>query len=347
MKYFRLQHILLSILILLFYQEASSQGMGSSNNPAYKEYYDSLKQMEYPYLFPLLGKKAYKRGYDLPYAWGVSGIYFSQRQEILIDHTLIGFNGSEMVDVSNIINFGPTIATTNAYTVRPDVWVLPFLNLYGVLGGGTSETDVTLLEPISLETKQQFGVSSFGLGATLAGAIGPIFLVWDNNYNFADVEVVVEPVPAFNSSFRLGHNLRNPTKPDRMLSVWVGTFYQVIQNDTEGSIPLQDIFPNIGSGNALDHLNEWAATLPPAQRVVVNQIINKLEDIAAGLDPADAVVDYKLDKRVAAPFNIILGAQYQFNKNWMLRTELGVFGKRSQFLLNLNYRFEGIFKTKK
>ncbi len=31
--------------------------------------------------------------------------------------------------------------------------------------------------------------------------------------------------------------------------------------------------------------------------------------------------------------------QYQFNKNWMLRSELGVFGKRSQFLLNLNYRF--------
>jgi len=221
--------------------------------------------------------------------------------------------------------------------------VLPFLNLYGVLGGGTSETDVTLLEPISLETKQQFGVSSFGLGATLAGAIGPIFLVWDNNYNFADVEVVVEPVPAFNSSFRVGHNLRNPTKPDRMLSVWVGAFYQIIQNDTEGSIPLSDVFPNMGDGSVIDRLNDWAATLPPAQRVIANQIIDRLES----LDPADAVIDYKLDKRVAAPFNIILGAQYQFNKNWMLRTELGVFGKRSQFLLNLNYRFEGVFKTKK
>jgi len=343
MKYVKLQHIFLSFLILLFYQEASSQGMGGSNNPAYKDYYDSLKQMDYPYLFPLLGKKAYKRGYDLPYAWGVSGIYFTQRQEILIDRTLIGFNGSEMVDVSNIINFGPTIATTNAYTVRPDVWVLPFLNLYGILGGGTTETDVTLLDPISLQTNQQFGVSSFGLGATLAGAVGPIFLVWDNNYNFADVEVVVEPVPAFNSSFRVGHNLRNPTKPDRMLSVWVGAFYQIIQNDTEGSIPLSDVFPNMGDGSVIDRLNDWAATLPPAQRVIANQIIDRLES----LDPADAVIDYKLDKRVAAPFNLILGAQYQFNKNWMLRTELGVFGKRSQFLLNLNYRFEGVFKTKK
>ncbi|MEK6479162.1 hypothetical protein WJR50_16570 [Catalinimonas sp. 4WD22] len=346
MKYFSninlvLPRLLLCLLALAIAQTASAQGMGASDNPAYKDYYDSLKQMDYPYTFPLLGKQAYKRGYDLPYAWGISGIYFTQQQQILIDRTLIGFNGSEMVDVSSVIEFGPTIATTNAYTIRPDVWIFPFLNIYGILGGGTTETDVTLLEPFSLETDQHFSVSSFGLGATLAGALGPFFLVWDNNYNFADVEVVVEPVPAFNSSFRIGHNLRDPTHPDKMLAVWVGVFYQVIQNDTEGSIPLQSIFPNIGSGNTIDRLNEWAETLPPAQRVVVNQIINRLEDMAESRDPGEAVIDYKLDKRVAAPFNIILGAQYQFNKKWMLRSELGVFGKRSQFLLNLNYRFQG------
>ena len=94
----------------------------------------------------------------------------------------------------------------------------------------------------------------------------------------------------------------------------------------------------------IDRLNEWAETLPPAQRLIAMQIIDKLEEIGAGLNPEDTVIDYKLDKRVAAPFNLIFGAQYQFNKRWMLRTELGVFGKRSQFLLNLNYRFQGFKK---
>jgi hypothetical protein len=303
--------------------------------------------MDYAYTFPLLGKQAYKRGYDLPLAWGASLIYFTQTQEININQTSVGFNGSEMVDVSNFINFAPTIAITNAYTFRPDLWVLPFFNVYGIIGGGTTETQVNLNEPVSFETDQKFSVSTFGIGTTIAGAVGPIFLVWDNNYNFADVEVVVEPVPAFNSSVRVGHTILDASNPGRSLSAWVGVFYQVIQNDTEGSIGINEIFPGFGDGAFIGRLEEWAATLPPAQRVVMNQIIDKLEDMSNGIDPGDATINYKLDKEVAAPFNIILGAQYQFNKNYMLRSELGVFGKRSQFLLNLNYRFAGFGKKNK
>jgi len=337
----------LGFLFILFFtlslvsEKTYAQGIGKSDNPAYKKYYDSLKKMDYPYMFPLLGKKAYKKGYDLPFAWGISGIYFTQRQEININRTLIGVNGSGKADLSSFINFGPTIATTNAYTVRPDLWILPFLNIYGILGGGTTETEVNLLAPIGLQTTQRFAVSSFGLGATLAGAVGPIWLAWDNNYNFADIDVIVEPVPAFNSSFRVGHTLMNPSKATNSLSVWVGVFYQSIQNDTKGSIPLQDIFPNVGDGAVVGNLRDWAETLPPAQRIVVNQIISKLEEAGNGADISKSTIDYELEKEVAAPFNMILGAQYQFNKHWILRTELGVFGKRSQFLLNLNYRFQG------
>ncbi|ETN94195.1 hypothetical protein [Zhouia amylolytica] len=337
-----LKNILLIICCwLLSLNIAEAQGYGKSDNPAYKAYYDSIQQMEYDYTFPILGKQAYKRGYDIPFPWGVSAIYFTQKQEINITQTAIGFNGSNKVDISNFINFGPTIATTNAYTVRPDLWIFPFLNIYGILGGGTTETEVTLLDPISLQTDQHFGAKSFGLGATLAGAVGPIWIAWDNNYNFVDVDVIVEPVPAFNSSLRIGHSFMDPIKPTRSLSVWSGVFYQSLQSDTEGSIAIQNIFPNIGDGNIIEDMYRWAETLPPAQKFVVNKIINKMEDIANGIDPGNANIDYKLEKEVAAPFNLILGAQYQFNKHWQLRSELGVFGKRSQFLLNLNYRFQG------
>lgn len=329
---------------LCLIEKTNAQGAQKIFNPVHNAYFDSIKQMDYPYVFPILGKGAAKRGYDLPYAYGISGIYFTQRQEILITRTLIGFNGSEKVDVSSLIKFGPTIATTNAYTVRPDIWVLPFLNLYGILGGGTTQTDVTLLSPVGFETSQRFSVSSFGLGATLTGAFGPIWVAWDNNYNFADVEVVVEPVPAFNSSFRIGHSIPSLKNPEQNFSIWIGSFYQSIQNDTQGSITISDVFPGFGQGNVIDILDEWADGLPPAQRVVVKQIIRKLEDAAAGIDPGNSSIDYKIDKKVAAPFNLIFGSQFQYNKNWMFRTELGVFGKRSQFLLNLNYRFAGVFK---
>ncbi|MBN3581485.1 hypothetical protein JYB64_03735 [Algoriphagus aestuarii] len=324
-----------------------AQGAQKIFNERHDAYFDSIKNMDYPYVFPILGKKAAKRGYDLPYAWGVSGIYFTQKQEININSTSIGFNSSEMVDVSSLIKFGPTIATTNAYTVRPDFWILPFLNLYGILGGGTTQTDVTLLSPVGFETSQRFSVDSYGLGATLTGAFGPIWVAWDNNYNFADVEVVVEPVPAFNSSLRLGHAFPDYKDPEKTLSIWVGVFYQVIQNDTQGSVSVAEIFPGFGEGNFIDALNDWADGLPPAQKVIAKQIIGKLEDVSNGIDGSTSMIDYKLEKEVAAPFNLILGAQYQFNKNWMLRSELGVFGKRSQFLLNLNYRFPGFKFSKK
>jgi hypothetical protein len=300
--------------------------------------------MDYPYTLPFLGKGAYKRGYDLPHAYGLSVIYFTQTQEIDITSTQIGINGGPQADFGNFIEFGPTIATTNAVTFRPDIWVLPFLNLYGIVGGGTTSTNVTLLKPLGFQTEQRFTVDSYGLGATLTGALGPVWIAWDNNYNFADVSVVVEPVPAFNSSLRIGHQIPMYNRPQQNLSVWVGTFYQNIQNDTRGSIGFSEVFPSIEEGFIIDGLNNWAETLPPAQKVIAKQIIKNLEDAAAGVDISDTIIDYTLQKEVSAPFNLILGAQFQFNKDWMLRSEMGVFGKRSQFLLNLNWRFPGFKK---
>ena len=93
--------------------------------------------------------------------------------------------------------------------------------------------------------------------------MGPIWIAWDNNYNFADVEVVVEPVPAFNSGLRIGHAMSFSEHPQKSLSVWAGVFYQIIQNDTEGSIPLEDIFPGLGSGFVIEQLRDWSETLPP------------------------------------------------------------------------------------
>jgi hypothetical protein len=342
------RRIRITILLLIISFSASkvvAQGAQKVFNDYHDQYFDSLKKMDYPYVFPILGKGAYSRGYDLPHAYGLSVIYFTQTQEINITETKIGINGSPQADFSQLIQFGPTIATTNAVSFRPDMWVFPFLNVYGIIGGGTTSTNVTLLQPFGFETSQKFTVDSYGIGATLTGAVGPIWIAWDNNYNFADVSVVVEPVPAFNSSLRIGHQIPDYNHPQRNFSIWIGTFYQNIQNDTRGSIGISEVFPSITEGFVIDGLNAWAETLPPAQRVIAKQIIDKLDEASQGIDVTDTIIDYTLQKEVAAPFNLLFGAQYQHDKNWMLRTEVGVFGKRSQFLLNLNYRFPGFKKN--
>lgn len=44
-------------------------------------------------------------------------------------------------------------------------------------------------------------------------------------------------------------------------------------------------------------------------------------------------------KRQANMWNFIVGTQYQINKNWMIRAELGTLGSRNQFIGGLQYRF--------
>ena len=54
----------------------------------------------------------------------------------------------------------------------------------------------------------------------------------------------------------------------------------------------------------------------------------------------EAVIRYGMDKQVKEMWNMVAGAQFQLNKNWMLRSEVGIVGDRKQFLVSLNYRFK-------
>src|SRR5436190_15254763 len=91
---------------------------------------DSLKKSEYPYSLPILGAKATKAGYDLPYSAGFSAQYFTQKSNLIIDNLNVGFNNGPMVNLDGIVRFDKAEATASAFTVRPDIWLFPFLNIY-------------------------------------------------------------------------------------------------------------------------------------------------------------------------------------------------------------------------
>lgn len=56
-------------------------------------------------------------------------------------------------------------------------------------------------------------------------------------------------------------------------------------------------------------------------------------------DDKNATVQYSLDKRLKNLWNFLIGSQYQFNKNWMLRCEVGLLGTRTPVITGLQYRF--------
>ena len=59
----------------------------------------------------------------------------------------LGINDQGLQDVSDFIDVGHSTIATNTLQFRPDLWVLPFLNVYGLFGVGTNVVDVTVGKP--------------------------------------------------------------------------------------------------------------------------------------------------------------------------------------------------------
>jgi hypothetical protein len=338
-------------LILLFLIVSSTASLAQysefTKNPFHERYHDSLKKMNYPYTFPIWGKKGYKKGFDIPYPWGIGANYFWAKQEVKIDNIAVGFNGKPPVDLSDVIQFGKVEATANVYTIRPDLFVLPFLSVYGVFGYGNSNIQVPVMEPVAFTTSPTSKATSAGIGFTVAGGFQGLVLIFDNSFNWLNTDKLTDLVPAYNATLRIAHQFVSYVRADRNITIWVGPCYQKIKADTKGEIKINEIFPGIDDSRKQeikDRLNDWYSTLSPPQQVVAGEILTKLQDYFEGRDPGNGVISYQLDKKIAGPWNLVFGAQFQLNKNWMWRVEMGAFGKRSQALLSFNYRFQTLRK---
>src|ERR1700741_2599539 len=134
---------------------------------------DSLKKSEYPYSLPILGAKATKAGYNLPYSAGVSAQYFWQESDLIIDNLNVGFNNGPMYNLDEIVRINKARATASATTIRPDIWLFPFLNIYAILGKAKASTEVgfgvwvpdstnTSHEIVSASTLIEFNTSTYG-----------------------------------------------------------------------------------------------------------------------------------------------------------------------------------------
>ncbi|MCK7497199.1 MAG: hypothetical protein MZW92_45000 [Comamonadaceae bacterium] len=83
-----------------------------------------------------------KRGYDLPYSAGVSINYLYQKSDIIIEDLFVGFNNGPMYDLEEIVRFNSAISTASALNVRPDIWLLPFLNVYCIFTQAATSTEI-------------------------------------------------------------------------------------------------------------------------------------------------------------------------------------------------------------
>lgn len=355
---------------LLNAQVYSNKEVGKRN----QELADSLKKTEYPYLLPIWGQKVTAKGFNLPYSAGLSVQYIWQESDLIIDNLEVGFNNGEMHNLDQIVKFDNATSIAQGVNIRPDVWLFPFLNVYGVfaLSSPTTKVDYGIYVPdssgswnqiLSLSSEAKFNATSFGFGLTPTIGVGGGFMAFDMNFTWSDIEALDKPAFAFIFGPRFGKTFKLK-KPEQAISAWVGGFRLSLNSGTSGSLNLNEVLPVDELGSQLDdayakvdesqqQLDAWWNGLSSSEQSnPINQA--KYETKSKALDTAgqlldgvseaftniaESTVQYSLDKKPKNMWNMVAGTQFQINKHFMIRAEAGFLGTRTQFIGGLQYRF--------
>jgi len=335
------------IMMLSIYNESSdAQYTSRKISKKQQAYTDSLKQVEYNYIFPILGQQAYSRGFDIPYPAGLMANYIWMKQGIVIENFQMGIQSGN-VDLPmapiDFIDFGYNTNTSYAVNFRPDIWILPFLNVYGLFGYGSSTTEVSLTAPVDLKSVVSQNMSTTGFGVMGAFGLGPLFMSVDANWTWTKPELLKDPVLVKVLGVRLGKSFVFKNHPDRNIAVWVGGMRARMNSATVGSVRMADAIPQETWDRVdeiVDDYNTWYDGLDPIKQGIVDN--SAFPAFIDALDSRDGstIIDYGMDKRPVAEWNMVIGGQFQLNKSWMLRSEVGIVGDRKSFLASINYRFK-------
>jgi hypothetical protein len=371
-----MKKLLLSCLLFmvipftLHAQVYSNKEVGKKNAEAI----DSLKNSEYPYSLPIWGAKATKAGFNLPYSAGLSVQYIWQKSDLVIDNLQVGFNNGPLYNLDEIVRFKNARSEAQGVNFRPDVWLFPFLNVYGILAKSSPSTtidagvyvpdaDGNWSEVVALNTKADFQATSFGFGFTPTIGVAGGFMALDVNFTWNDIAELDKPAFAFIFGPRFGKTFKLK-KPGSAIAVWVGGFRLKLNSGTTGSLNFDDLFDTDGLQTKVDNglqavddkqvaVDSWWNGLSAidqnkpgniAKYETANRALERAGTFLNSMDEAmndeqSASVQYSLDKRPKDMWNFVVGTQYQFNKHWMLRAEVGMLGSRQQFIGGLQYRF--------
>lgn len=321
----------------LIFQAWAATDSGSTLTPLY-DYQDDGQATPVPVkpaakpaashsVLPFLGDEARKRGYDLPEPFGVNINYMNIRQNINVDS--INFNGLSLgghsLDNAFKIKVGNTRESSKTETLKLDAWLLPFMNIYGLVGytDGHSISQIGVgvkgarkyhypANLQNLDFKLDFKGTTYGIGTTLVGGVGNWFTAVDANYTQTQFDILDGSIDAFTVSPRVGYRFATPGVdtlhlPSGKLNVWGGSMYQDVQQEFKGS---------------LNDLSMPSATL---QRMV--DLANK-----------DGNGRFDVKQHLQSPWNVLVGAQYELTRNFNITSEIG-FAERNSFFVAGEYRF--------
>ena len=273
-------------------------------------------------VFPILGERMVRKGIKLPLPLGLGFVGTWKRMDVLLSNLEIAINGGERRS-AELLDWGRVIATSWTAQAKFDVWLLPFLNFYGLFGRVDGETEIPfsfvggeLLEHVgagdlceglrppgycfttySTTVYPPIGGWNFVVGLNPALGYKNFVVTVPTSMTWTDLDSQ-RWVRSFYLSPRLGLNV--PTTGAGALTVFIGAAYLNADNYIEGEVTLPTDLP-----------------------------------INGGL----ITVEYFVESGNADRWNYLVGFNWSLSERWSIHAEADAGGSRQGATASVNWRF--------
>ncbi|MGB9619312.1 MAG: hypothetical protein ACPL7K_02745, partial [Armatimonadota bacterium] len=178
---------------------------------------------------------------QLPLPFGINFDYFEMSQTMLLRDASVSING--MPIPSNALNVQSLTAVETERSLRVDVWLLPFMNLYlltGSFNGTAKDINASVSGmPLPVPEGVPFSGTTRGIGTTFSAAYRSLFFSYDYNVTWARVDRSTGAIPTVTHNPRVGVRFDKWRLPTQL---YLGGFKMDVTSDEQGSIT----FPGVG-----------------------------------------------------------------------------------------------------
>ncbi|MCB2208481.1 MAG: hypothetical protein KQH67_09295 [Bacteroidetes bacterium] len=314
---------LLVILLVASHTKAQNTGYGFIINSKFKIPQTGKKLV----VFPLLNKNQNEKGNLTPKPFGVSVHSFYYNQDYYGTELQMvgeGKGTNEPIPVTIYVDsmYQNTSVMELKTQIRPNIWLFPFLNIYGIIGytAGQVNPNITVTQfhveivneadtiyqafdtSFSITEKPVFHGPSFGVGATLSLGFSRFFLLVDYNFVMSNPLQVDGKLRSHLIAPKAGILFGNK-KGQMKSALWIGAMGFYNNQFFSGELDVRDIFRE---------LENWTGRY----------------------------IDYRGDVKAyeGQQWNFIFGGSWMFNDYNKLSFEVGVY-PRMQATLSYNRSF--------
>jgi|GEM_PF-105716 len=282
---------------------------------------------------PILGKEAREAGYLLPLPFGISVVGLTQQQPFTVSKIGLEIDGQQSDIINDFIDGSITAknleVSDTTYNLRFDAWILPFWNIYGLVGKTKGKAELEL--DVDLELPTLLLVAA-GIGNGFNDKRCTSINLPYQGPAPGDCLVSIEGIETtlhFNGTV-LGYGTT--------IAGGYGDFFgmfDVNYSEADINIALEKTQQTVYSARL-----GWNGSVGAYQgQIWVGAMKQDIEQQIAVSTPGNEVV-VLIDQHTSSPVNYLIGAQWNITEEWAVIAETNfAFSDRQQFMFQLGYRF--------